>query len=352
MVDYANDFNTLGKFPTTEDFWQGSLEDWVTSDGITTGFSRVLGEQVFAPTLEPITPFYNTFKGRPLNAGAGWTERLIGKSTTKKFNPKATAQDALGFYDSEGIERTFEIDYRGWIPVSLPSDLVSLEMFAKSSGMGELNSRLVDMVQEGYERRCEGAIGMKAISTTSKEITINATDSQDPQKILKTIQKTANEFRGDATHFNELETEEQNLVYTNSRDVLVFMGQQLLDDILDSFAALPSPDRIVRNATIIPVPDGLPTPITTAQFNEGVKEDTTTITTWTPSSKPVAADKQQPDIWMCSADRVEVRPVIGEYFMEAQRNAAGRFTNMHLCWAMAIGIRPWANAVRINLTES
>ena len=356
MVDYNTEFNTSGKFPTMEDFWQGDLETWVTSQGITPEFSRVLGEQVFAPLKDPITPFYNTFAGRPLDAGAGWSERIIGKKASKRFKPKATAQDALGFFDSEGLEFNYEIDVEGWRPVSLPSDLVSIEMFLQRSGIGELNSRLVDEVIRGYQRDMESIIGMKAISTTSKEQTLDAATSQDPQAILKAIQRFATQFRGDASHFNELNTDDQAKVYTNSERVLVFMGEELYNDIMDSFATLPSPDRIVRNAEIITVPDGLPTPLTTAQFNEGVVDESTSpetqITTWTPATKPVAIDKAQPAVWMCSARRVEYRPVIGEYYMEMQRNTAGRFTNEHLCWRGAVGIRPYENALRINLTES
>lgn len=352
MVDYNTEFNTSGKFPTTEDFWQGSIEDWVTSDGITAGFSKVIAEQVFRPLKSPLTPFYNTFAGRPLDAGAGWTERLVGKRTTHRMKPKATAQDDLGFYDSDGLEFNYEVDVEGWIPVSLPTDLVSLEMFAKSSGMGELNSRLVDSLTPSYQRDMESEIGLKAISTTSKEVTLDATTSEDPQAILKNIQKLATQFRGDASHFNELDTDDQAKVYTNSERVLVFMGEELYNDIMDSFASLPSPDRIVRNAEIITVPDGLPTPITTTQFNEGVKEGSTTITTWTPGSKPVAADKDQPAVWIASADRVEYRPVINSYRTNISRNGAGDFQNVHLLWRGAIGVRPYENAVRVNLTES
>lgn len=352
MVDYNTEFNTSGKFPTTEDFWQGHLETYVTSDGITAGFSRIIAEQTFRPLKSPITPFYNTFAGRPLSAGDGWTERLNAKRASKRFKPKATAQDDLGFYDSEGLEFHYEIDVEGWRPVSLPSDLVSLEMFAKSSGIGELNARLVDELTPGYQRDMESEIGIKAISTTSKEVTLDATTSADPQAILKEIQKLATQFRGDASHFNELDTDDQAKVYTNSERVLVFMGEELYNDIMDSFASLPSPDRIVRNAEIITVPDGLPTPITTAEFTAGVKDGDSTITTWTASSKPVAADKAQPDIWIASADRVEYRPVIGSYRTNVSKNGAGDFSNVHLLWRGAIGIRPFENAVRVNLTES
>lgn len=351
MVDINDVFNTSGKFPTEADFWAGSVEDFVSAGGITAGFSQVIAEQTFRPIDDPLTPFYRTFAGRPIESGMGWTERVLGKTRARKFNPKATAEDALGFYDSEGIERTFTVDYSGWLPVSLPSSLASIEQFVSRNGVGQLNSLLVDNVLASYQRAMESAIALKAISTTSKSVTLTAEESGDPQAILKKIQTLATAFRGTKTPYNELETEEQEKVYTNSRDVLVFMSQQLLDNILDSFAVLPSPDRIVRNAEIIPLVDGLPSPLTTAQFNEGVKEGAKTVTTWTPATKPVAIDQPAPLVWMCARDRVEYRPLMGSYRVNLQRNGAGDFDNEHLVWSGAIAIRPWENAVRINASE-
>lgn len=355
MVDYNTEFNTSGKFPTMEDFWAQTATEWTTGDGITPEFSRVLGEQVFRPVYGPITPFYDAFVGRPLASGAGWMERIIGKSPTKRFNPKATAQDDLGFYDSQGLEFSFKVDLEGRKSVSLPSSLVSVEMFIRENGVGQLNSLLVDNVLQGYQRDMESEIGMKAISTTKNEATLDAATSEDPQAILKSIQRYATAFRGDATHYNDLEENQNGMIYTNSEDVLVFMPQTLLDDILDSFATLPSPDRIVRNARIIPVPDELPTPITTTEFTAGVVEGDspgTVITKWTEGTKPAAIDKAKPDIWMCAANRVEYRPLIGSYRVNLSRNGAGDFANEHLLWRGAIAIKPWENALRINLTEA
>jgi len=42
-----------------------------------------------------------------------------------KFNPKATPEDDLKFYESTGVEKTFTKNVTGRISVSLPSDLVS-----------------------------------------------------------------------------------------------------------------------------------------------------------------------------------------------------------------------------------
>ncbi len=349
MVDANIVFNESGKFPTDADFWGTDVSDWLTADGITSGFSRVIAEQMFRPVNDPLTPMYNRFAGRPIRSGKGWTERLIAKTQARKFNPKATAEDALGFYDSSGLEFNFEVDYQGWRPVSLPSELASLEEFMSPEGVGQLNSILVDNNLADYQRDMESAIEMKAVSTTSNEITLTSAQSESPQAILKVIQQTASAMRGTKTHYNELEEDQNKLVYTNSDTILVFMGQELYDDIMDSFATLPSPDRIVRNAELIPMPDGLPTPLTTAQFNEGVKdEDTTVITTWTPATKPAAVDKAAPLIWMCAANRIEVRPLARSYKINLQQNGAGDFVNEHMVWKAAIAVKPFENAVRIN----
>lgn len=349
MVDANTVFNESGKFPTDADFWGANVSDWLTADGITSGFSRVIAEQMFCPVNDPLTPMYNRFAGRPIASGKGWTERLIAKTQARKFNPKATAEDALGFYDSSGLEFNFEVDYQGWRPVSLPSELASLEQFTSPEGVGQLNSILVDNNLADYQRDMESAIEMKAVSTTSSEITLTKAQSESPQAILKVIQQTASAMKGTKTHYNELEEDQNDLVYTNSDTILVFMGQELYDDIMDSFATLPSPDRIVRNAELIPMPDELPTPLTTAQFNEGVKdEDTTVITTWTPATKPAAVDKPAPLIWMCAANRIEVRPLARSYKINLQQNGAGDFVNEHMVWKAAIAVKPFENAVRIN----
>ena len=51
-------FNTSGKIPTESNFWKQSLDNFVTSEGITAGFKRVIGEQVFKPLKDVRMPFY------------------------------------------------------------------------------------------------------------------------------------------------------------------------------------------------------------------------------------------------------------------------------------------------------
>mgnify|MGYP005802276543 CR=1 FL=1 len=59
-------------------------------------------------------------------------------------------------------------------------------------------------------------------------------------------------------------------------------------------------------------------------------------------------DKEQPLIWMCAANRIEVRPLVRSYKVNMQQNAAGDFVNEHMLWKCAIAVKPFENAVRIN----
>ena len=352
MVDANTVFNESGKFPTDADFWGTNVSDWLTADGITSGFSRVIAEQMFRPVNDPLTPMYNRFAGRPIRSGKGWTERLIAKTKARKFNPKATAEDALGFSDSSGLEFNFEVDYQGWRRVSLPSELASLEQFMSSEGVGQLNSILVDNNLADYQRDMESAVEMKAVSTTSSEITLTSAQAESPRAFLRSTHQTAPPLRGTRTNSTTRKGDRHALFSTTSKPLLSFLVQALNHCSRDSFATLPSPDRIVRNAELIPMPDGLPTPLTTAQFNAGVVDDSTepdtTITTWTPATKPVAVDKPAPLIWMCAANRVEVRPLARSYKINLQPNGAGDFINEHMVWKAAIAVKPFENAVRIN----
>lgn len=61
--------------------------------------------------------------GSTLSMGDGWTERAVYLREPRKFKPKATAEDDLGYYESAGLEKTFEKNVNGWLPATLPSDL-------------------------------------------------------------------------------------------------------------------------------------------------------------------------------------------------------------------------------------
>lgn len=342
-------FNTSGKIPTESHFWNQDSDAFMTADGITSGFSKVLGEQVYLPVKTPQTAFYSQFAGAPLNAGSAWMERAIAKTVAKKFKPKATAQDDLGFYDSTGIEKTFEFDYAGWRPVTLPSDYETMLMQVKEGGIGQLNSTLVDNVMAGYQRDMESAVQKKVISTTKADETIKYEDAMD---IFMGIQEISADMQGSDKTFNELTNDENAKIYTNSERVLCFIPIKTYNFMMTARSQLPSPDQIITNVEFIPTAESLATPVTKVEFDVGV-----TGGIWGADDKPFSATKtggdvlKKPDIYMCSAKKCEVRPAIGSYKVNLTKNGAGDFTNQHLLWKCAIGVKPWENGVRVYLEE-
>jgi len=332
-------FNTTGKIPTGSKFWEVASETLVSGQGITQGFSKVLGEQVFAPLQNPRTPFYNEFAGRPITEGTAWMERLIKIKAPKKFNPKAGASDDLGFYDSEGIERVFHLGFEGWRPVSLPSDLVSAEMFNSPSGIAELNNILVDAMMNDYQEEMNDDCGVKAVTTTLAEKSVDITDMD---AIRKTVRDTATEMMGRDIYYNNF-TAQQNKDYRlGSNEVIAFIDAKVYNTMNNDTSELPSPDRIVNNVRFIPVFDGLPRPLTTGEYTAGQGTNG-----WDTPTNQLALDKDAPSILLMSTRRIELRPYRNNYRVNLSRNGAGDFNNVHLLYKGTIGIRPWENAVRI-----
>lgn len=337
-------FNMSGKIPTESNFWSQSLDNFVTSEGITAGFKRVIGEQVFKPLKDVRMPFYQRFAGAPITAGSGWTERALKYSAMDHWNPKATAEDDLKFYDSDGIEKTFEINVRGTKSVSVPSLLESPEMFVNRSGVGTLNSMLVDNVIQIYQRGIESEIQKKAISLTKAEMTVDiATDGI--VDVMGDIMDKASEMLSDDYHYNELTEDENANLITRSSKVYLFMNQAYVNAYRNAKASLPSPGELVDNVELVPMVNALAKPITTVEFTAGPR----TGVTWTTADKPVAVDKPAPIAFLCGSDKVVYRPVEGSYKVNLKENGKGDFVNEHLIYKGAIAVRPWENSIRINL---
>ena len=337
-------FNTSGKIPTESNFWSQSLDNFVTSDGITSGFKRVIGEQVFKPLKDVRMPFYQRFAGAPISAGSGWTERALKYSALDHWSPKATAEDDLKFYDSDGIEKTFEINVRGTKSVSVPSLLESPEMFVNRSGVGTLNSMLVDNVIQIYQRGIESEIQKKAISLTKAEMTVDiATDGI--VDVMGDIMDKASEMLSDDYHYNELTEDENANLITRSSKVYLFMNQAYVNAYRNAKASLPSPGELVDNVELVPMVNALAKPITTDEFTAGPR----TGVTWATADKPVAVDKPAPIAFLCGSDKVVYRPVEGSYKVNLKENGKGDFVNEHLIYKGAIAVRPWENSIRINL---
>lgn len=337
-------FNMSGKIPTESNFWSQSLDNFVTSEGITAGFKRVIGEQVFKPLKDVRMPFYQRFAGAPITAGSGWTERALKYSAMDHWNPKATAEDDLKFYDSDGIEKTFEINVRGTKSVSVPSLLESPEMFVNRSGVGTLNSMLVDNVIQIYQRGIESEIQKKAISLTKAEMEVDiATDGII--SVMGDIMDKASEMLSDDYHYNELTADENANLITRSSKVYLFMNQAYVNAYRNAKASMPSPKELVDNVELVPMVNTLVKPITTAEFTAGPR----TGVTWATGDKPVAVDKPAPIAFLCGSDKVVYRPVEGSYKVNLKENGKGDFVNEHLIYKGAIAVRPWENSIRINL---
>mgnify|MGYP006928571329 CR=1 FL=1 len=337
-------FNTSGKIPTDSDFWNQSIDKFVTSDGITSGFGRVIGEQLFKPLKSAYTPFYSRFAGAPISAGMGWTERALKSTKMKHFKPKATAEDALGYVDSTGVEKTFTQNVAGWSPVCVPSELVSMEMFAERNGIGVLNSQLVDNNVLTYQRAIESEIEKKAVSLTKNEMEVDiATDGIIAS--IGAIMDKASEMMSDDAHFNELTEAENTDLITRSDKIYCFINQKYWNAYRNAKASLPSPSELVENVEVVPMVNAIAKPITTAEFNAGPDEDKS----WTAGDKPVAVDKPAPIAYLVASDKIVYRPVEGSYKVNLQSNGAGDFFKSHLIYKGAIAVRPWENAVRVNL---
>jgi hypothetical protein len=334
-------FFASGKIPTTSEFWEMGADKMIDRFGITEEFTQVLGEQLFAPLVTPETAFYSAFAGRPMNEGQAWMERLIKIKPPKKFNAKATAQDDLGFYDSEGMEKVFHLSYEGWRPLTQPSDLVSARMFNTAGGVAEFNSILFDAMVNDYQEEMNDSVMLKAVATTTNEVLTNVNDTT---VLRDTIRRVAGEMRGRDNSYNNVNANINRDYRLGSRDgILAFMDVNLYNKLVSDEAELPSPDRIIQNTTIIPVMDGLPRPPNMTEYTAGQ-----TSNQWSTPASNLAIGKTAPKVLLMSRRRMEVRPYRGSYRVALSNNGAGGFTNIHMNYAGAIGVRPWENAVAIR----
>lgn len=343
---YIDDvFNTMGKIPTDANFWEQDIDQFIAGDTITSGFAQVIGEQVFRPLMSPRTPFYNKFAGRVLDSGVGWTESALYKKDVKKFKPKATAEDNFKFYDSKGVQKSFTLNVQGWIPNTLPSELASVEAFLKRGSVGTLNSQLVDLVNVAYQNAIESEIESKAINLTKNSMNVNvATDGI--VSAMGQIMDKASEMMSDDYHYNELSEQENQNLTTRSDKIYLFIEQKYLNAYRNAKASIPNPDQLVNNVEVIPMVNQLPTPITTTEWTNGVS-----TYGWTDADKPVAVDQPKPIAYMVGSGKIEYRPLIGSYKVNMAKNGAGDFDNIHLIYKGSVAVRPWENAIRINLTE-
>lgn len=319
------------------DFWITNASSFVTSAGLTTGFSRELGESLFYNMKSIRTPFYNTFKGRPLKSGAAWKERIMALPGIERYKPKATAEDAFKFYESEGLEEVHAMDYQGWIPVTVPSDLELGEMVDNPEKIGEFARYIHDNGALACQMGIDALIGKKLVSCV--EHTENV-DTSNYNAMRKMIRDTATEMRTNKGTYASA-TVDADKFLTSAEEVLVIMEESTYNDMVSDLATYPSPDKFVENATIITVPE-LPTPITTAEYTSGVASNG-----WDADNPPANIDSGKPTMMILSRDWMEYRPYIGESRVNLNQNGAGDFTNAHILFKGSIGIRGWEQAVAV-----
>ena len=335
-MDYNAYFNSNGKIAADSDFFKNFPDVFTGADGIVDGFKTVLGEQIIHARRPWRTPIYSLAIGAPLRYGAAWSERLLRKTNTYEFNRNATAQDDLGFYDSEGYEKVFTINYAGRKTVSAASDLALRELLIPGNG-GQINDYLVDGMTKDVQGELEAMAGVNLVSSIQHEV--NDADLSTPDKIRKLINDTAIAMKTDGTKYSRMALDTE---YAD--EVVVLMDAAMARDLSNSEAILPDAARLNVEARIIPIYGGLPTPITEQQFNAGRGASGSAYDS---GSSPVAMGKAKPNMIIMDSKYFEIRPYIDEWKMTTSYNGAGDFRNYHCLYKGAMGFKPWKNAVRI-----
>lgn len=350
MTFEQTQFNTRGRIPLDSKVWNGPVDEYVTSEGLTPGFRKVIAEQVFKPAETPQTPFYQRMVGSDLKEGDGWTERAVYLREPRKFKPKATAQDDLGYYESAGLEKTFVKNVEGWLPATLPSDLKTAEMMLSYSSVGRLNDAILQTVYDSYQLTMESAIETYAVTMTSHTMNVDV-EGDGIITAMGNIMQRATAMLGNEYHYNEL-TEEQNAkILTNSKSVTLYLNADYLNAYKNAKSVLPSPSELVENVKVVPVYNHLPAPLTQEQWDAGTVDPEGDPITW--EGDPPASLGDAAPIGLLVDDRRYVyRPYRGTYRLNVSKNGAGDFSNTHLLWNGSLASRPWYNAVRINNVPS
>lgn len=368
-------WGTTGKIPADSDFFAGGLEasDVISGDGFVRDYSKILGEQVFKLTEPSEHPFTAKLTGRPIRAGAGWVERLVkrlGEGSVTAGSAKAgvmkrggstgnikaiTADDDLRYYDTEGKEFAYQSEnLKGWIPVSLPSNLDIYEMFSREGGFGELNSLLVDNVKQGYDNALESEIQKHAINLCPTAVNVGSIGGKE---LFTSIRDYVSKMRSDDFAFNQyaiagstFATEDAhfNENYEHkAKDVVIFMNRIKYNHMMDAFSSLYSPEFIKEiGAEITLMDNAMVTPYATASAM--ATDGFTDYGNLDPAKDMPMLGKSAPDILIMDRKFCEYRPVIDSYRINVSKNGAGDFVNEHLHYVGGLNVRPWASAVALT----
>ena len=372
-MTFSNDYGwgTIGKIPPESKFFEGNLDisDVMDGNGLTMGYSKLVGEQVFKVTKPSETPFTARLTGRPTVAGAGWIERAVKRmgagSTTsgtaragvmkRKAPQNVTADDDLRFYDSEGCEFVYDAcNLKGWIPLSLPSNIDISDMFTNSASFGQLNAMLVDNVKQAYDMALEYEIQKYAVNLCP---TFEQT-SETGKKLFTKLRDYVSKFKSDDYAFNQFAIEGSSMATDKpsfntdyehkSSDVVIFMNRIKYNAMMDDFASLYSPDYIKEiGAEIVLMDNSMPTPYASASAMSS--DGFTKYGGLAPATDMPMLGKGTPDILIMDKQFVEYRPVIDSYRINLSKNGAGDFTNEHMHFTGGLNVKPWANAVAIQI---
>lgn len=320
------------------DFFTKNLDKMITSTGIVPEFSRLLGDVMMAPMKDVEIPFFNKFLGRELEYGAFWQENALAIPTGRRYKPKATAEDAFGYYETEGIQSIYTMSYQGWLPQTLPSDLSLGEIVNRPELMGDFLSRITGNGRLAVQMSLDAMIGKKLVSSIGYEETVDTSDYVAYRKGLRDIVSDMRTNKGLYVDTDKVDPKKYLTAATSG--VSIIMEEKDYNSMVSDMAVYPSPDKFVENANMVIVPE-MPTPITTAEYAEGGGGGAFV-------EEPVNIDGEKPLAIIVSNEFMEYRPYRGQSRVNVNENGAGDFTNTHTIYKGSIGIRPWENAVVVT----
>lgn len=319
-------------------FWETHATELVNSVGITPAYSKLLSEEMMVPIKDYDVSFYDKFNGPALNVGSGWIERMLALPGTKRYNPKATAQDAFGYNESEGFQALYETHYQGWIPLSVPSNLALGEMVTKPENLGKFSEYILGNGRIALQMDINAMIGKKLVSTIEHDEPIDTTDFDLVRTTIRGLVADIRTNKG--LYVNSAVDPDKYL--TAARKAVVIIEEKSYNEMISDLATFPSPDKLVNNAEFMVIPE-MPTALTTAELTAGV-----TSNGWKLDAGPANLDGGKPFAIVTSMDRIAFRPYQGESKINSNANGAGDFTNFHILAKGCIGIRPWENCVAIT----
>lgn len=363
MAYNDDNWGVLGKIPADADFFKAdiTLDSIFDGESFTSGYSKLIGEQVFKVTEPSETPFTARLTGSPVQYGAGWVERLVkrlgtGSKTSgtakagmmKRIGAKTvTADDDLRFYDTEGKQFNYQTaNIQGWCPVSLPSDLDLREMFMDGK-FAQMNGFLVDNVKRAYDMALESQIQKFTVTMVPKTSVFETTDRGTD--LFKHIRDEVAKFKSDDYAFNYMSAQDNKDYEHKSKDVIIFMDNIKYNAMMDDFATLPSPEQINQTlgAEVVRMNNTMLAPYASqsAMAQDGFTDFG--------EIKPAQMNLKNtaPDVLILDKRFVEYRPLASSYRVNITKNGAGDFTNEHLLYTGGLNAKPWANAEALYLTE-